>query len=225
MALVTDAIKGIYTPYWTYDSNAESHYVGQRGTWHYRTVSYTAVENGKTVSRTRQERYTIWTMTTGTVRNLFDDILVNASHSLPRDFADQLEPWPLDQIKSFTPEFLSGFLSEKYQVDLKNGFAFAKTKMEREINDTVRRDIGGDEQRVMSLSTEYRDITFKHILLPIYISAYRYNNKVYRFLVNGATGKVKGERPWSIWKIIFTLLGVLVLLGLIAVIYSATAQN
>lgn len=225
MGLVTDSIKGVYTPYWTYDSNAESHYVGQRGTWHYRTVSYTAVENGKTVSRTRQERYTVWTMTSGTVRNLFDDILVNASHSLPRDFADQLEPWPLDQIKSFTPEFLSGFLSEKYQVDLKNGFSFAKTKMEGVINDTVRRDIGGDEQRVMSLSTEYRDVTFKHILLPIYISAYRYNNKVYRFLVNGATGKVKGERPWSVWKIIFAVLGVLLILGLVAVIYSATAQN
>lgn len=222
MSMVTDAMKGIYTPYWTYDSNTESYYVGQRGTWHYRTVSYSTVENGRSVTKTRQERYTIWTMASGTVRNIFDDILVNASNSLPRDYADQLEPWPLNDVKSFTPEFLSGFLSEKYQIDLKNGFGIAKQKMEREINDTVRRDIGGDEQRIVSLSTDYRDVTFKHILLPIYISAYRYNNKLYRFLVNGATGKVKGERPWSTWKIIFAVLGGLALLGIIYAIYSAT---
>lgn len=222
MSMTTDAMKGIYTPYWTYDSNTESSYVGQRGTWHYRTVSYTAVENGKSVTKTRQERYTIWTMASGKVRNIFDDILVNASNSLPRNYADQLEPWPLNDIKSFTPEFLSGFLSEKYQIDLKNGFVIAKQKMEHEINNTVRRDIGGDEQRIISLSTDYRDITFKHILLPIYISAYRYNNKVYRFLVNGATGKVKGERPWSAWKITFAVLGVLALAAIIYAIYSAT---
>lgn len=222
MSMTTDSMKGIYTPYWTYDSNTESYYTGQRGTWHYRTVSYTTVENGKTVHRTRQERYTIWTMASGTVQNVFDDILVNASHSLPRNYADQLEPWPLNDIKSFTPEFLSGFLAEKYQVDLKNGFSIAKGKMENTITNSVRQDIGGDEQRIMSLSTDYRDVTFKHILLPIYISAYQYNNKVYRFLVNGSTGKVKGERPWSTWKIVGAVLAGLLLIGIIAAIVSAT---
>jgi hypothetical protein len=74
------------------------------------------------------------------------------------------------------------------------------------------------------LDTDYRDITFKHILLPIYISAYRYNNKLYRFLVNGATGKVKGERPWSAWKITFAVLGALALIALIAIIISAMQE-
>jgi len=224
MSMVTDSMKGVYTPYWTYDSNTESYYVGQRGIWHYRTVSYSTVENGKSVTRTRQERYTVWTMVTGTVNNVFDDILVNASHSLPRDYADQLEPWPLNDIKSFMPEFLSGFISEKYQVDLKNGFTLAKQKMDSTIGDTVRNHIGGNEQRIMSLDTDYRDITFKHILLPIYISAYSYNNKLYRFLVNGATGKVKGERPWSAWKITFAVLGALVLIAIIAIIISAMQE-
>lgn len=222
MAMVTDTIRGIYTPYWTYDANTHTFYVGQRGTWHYRTVSYTAVENGKTVSKTRQEKYTVWTMASGKVDNIFDDILVNASNSIPRNMADGIEPWPLGDLKPFTPEFLSGFLSEKYQVDLKNGFGIAKSKMEKEINQTVRRDIGGDEQRVISMNTDYRDITFKHVLLPIFISAYKYNNKVYRFMVNGATGKVKGERPWSVAKIVLAVLAVLAIIGIIALIMNAT---
>lgn len=221
MSMVTDTVKGVYTPYWTYDSNTESYYTGQRGTWHYRTVSYTTQENNQTVTHTRQERYTVWAMTAGTVHNIFDDILVNASHSLPRNYADQLEPWPLQDMKPFTPEFLSGFLSEKYQVDLKNGFSLAKGKMEGQIADSVRRDIGGDEQRILSLNTDYRDVTFKHVLLPIYISAYRYNDKVYRFLVNGATGEVKGERPYSVWKIVLAVLGGLFLIAIIAAIHGA----
>lgn len=225
MSMTTDTIKGVYTPYWTYDANTETQYIGQRGTWHYRTVSYQTVQDGKTVTKHKQERYTVWSMASGVVRNIFDDILVNASHSLPRNYADQLEPWPLKDIKSFTPEFLSGFLSEKYQIDLKNGFDFAKNKMDNVITDSVRRDIGGDEQRILSKDTEYNDVTFKHVLLPIYISAYRYNNKVFRFLVNGATGKVKGERPWSVWKITFAVLGGLLLIASIAAIISATSNN
>ncbi len=220
MALVTDGMKGIYTPYWTYDAKTHSYYVGQRGVYHYKNVSYTAVENGKTVTKTRRERYTVWTMATGAVHNNFDDIVINASKSLPQQDADAIEPWPLKDVKSFTPEFLSGFLSEKYQIGLKGGLDSAKKKMEKVINQAVRKDIGGDEQRIITLTTDYRDITFKHMLLPIYISSYRYNNKVYRFIVNGATGKIKGERPWSVGKIVLAVLGGFALLGLLYLLFS-----
>lgn len=220
MSLDTNGLKGLYTPYWTYDSDTESYYVGQRGTWHYRTVTYTAVENGKSVQRSRQERYTIWHTVTGTVQNVFDDILVNASNSLPRNYTDELEPWPLGEVKPFVPEFLSGFLAEKYQVDLKNGFSFAKGKMDNSIRNSIHRDIGGDEQRIVNVSTDYRNVTFKHMLLPIYISAYPYNGKVYRFVVNGATGKVKGERPWSVWKIVLAVLAGLLLISILFAIFQ-----
>ena len=90
------------------------------------------------------------------------------------------------------------------------------------IDDTIRRDIGGDVQRISSKSTVYTDITFKHILLPVWISSYTYKDKVYRFLVNAQTGEVQGERPWSVWKITFAVLGGLALAGAIyaAFMYS-----
>jgi hypothetical protein len=80
----------------------------------------------------------------------------------------------------------------------------------------VRRDIGGDEQRVNSVDTKYSDETFKHILLPIWMAAYKYNNKTYRFVVNGQTGKVQGERPYSAWKIAFAVLLALLAAGAFA---------
>jgi hypothetical protein len=77
----------------------------------------------------------------------------------------------------------------------------------------VRGDIGGDVQNITSLSVKYNDITFKHILLPMWISAYKYNAKVYRFMINARTGEVQGERPYSFWKIFFFVLFILALIG------------
>jgi hypothetical protein len=84
------------------------------------------------------------------------------------------------------------------------------------IRSTVRSDIGGDEQRITTMNTTYSDITFKHILLPIWISSYRYKGKVYRFLINGQTGEVQGERPYSALKIMLAVLLVIaVIVGII----------
>jgi len=208
----TDKFNGMYIPYWTYDSNTSSSYTGERGTYYYVTETYTEEENGQTVEKTREVREISWTIVSEQVNNSFDDILVVASNSLPVKYAEKLEPWDLKNLIPYDDKFLSGFRTESYQVDVKLGFEKAKTIMDGFISQSVKRDIGGDEQRVYNVNTTYNDITFKHILLPIWISAYRFKNKVYRFLINGRTGDVQGERPYSIWKIIFFSLFMLVII-------------
>jgi hypothetical protein len=106
----------------------------------------------------------------------------------------------------YSPDYLSGFQSEGYTIPLADGHAEARNRMADVIRSDVRRDIGGDEQRIHSVETAWSAETFKHILLPIWTAAYKYNGKSYRFLVNGQTGEVQGERPWSIWKIAFTVI-------------------
>ena len=87
--------------------------------------------------------------------------------------------------------------------------------MEPEIEETIRWDIGGDEQRIHHKTTYYSDITFKYILLPVWISAYRFKDKTYQFLVNARTGEVQGERPWSWIKITLAVLAALAIIGTI----------
>jgi hypothetical protein len=111
----------------------------------------------------------------------------------------------------YSPEFLAGFQSEGYTVGLSDGHAEARERMSAVIVQDVRRDIGGDEQRVHDVDTDWSDESFKHILLPIWMAAYKYNGKSYRFLVNGQTGEVQGERPWSVWKIAFAVMVVAIL--------------
>ena len=87
--------------------------------------------------------------------------------------------------------------------------------MDRVIERDVKFDIGGDRQRVHSVATDVDDVTFKHILLPIWLAAYKYRGKTYRFVVNGSTGRVHGERPYSAIKItIAVILGLIIAAGI-----------
>jgi DNA-directed RNA polymerase subunit RPC12/RpoP len=218
LAAISERLKGLYMPYWTYDAQTVCNYVGQRGDHYYNTQSYSTMVNGKSQMRTRQVQNTRWSFKSGTVQNVFDDVCVLASKSLPEATTRNLEPWDVKNFSPFNEGFLSGFQTECYQVEVQQGFEIAKSVMEQRVRATVCKDIGGNEQRVNQMHVDYSSITFKHVLLPIWISAYRYNNKVYRFIINGRSGKVQGERPYSKAKIAALVIGILVA---IATLYMA----
>ena len=197
---------GVYVPYWTYDADTATQYRGQRGDIHYVTVRG---RDGKP----RLEQRIRWRRASGRVTRFFDDILILASRSLPKHFTDRLAPWDLRQLAPYRAEFLSGFRAEGYQVALDEGFEEAKAIMEDQIRADIRRDIGGDMQRIEQMTLRIQDVTFKHILLPIWVAAYRYRGQSYRFVVNGQTGRVQGERPYSWIKIAIAVLLAAIVIG------------
>lgn len=204
------AIKGTYVPAWTYDANTQSNYTGERGDDYWDTETYTETDaNGNAVTRTRQVQRTRWWPASGRVSNVFDDVLVMATETLPRKCLDHLEPWDLPALVPYNDEYLSGFVAESYQVGLADGFEQAKGIMDPTIRQTVCRNIGGDHQRINSLQTKYDQITFKHLLLPVWISAYQFQNRTFRFLVNARNGHVQGERPYSVVKIALLVLAII----------------
>ncbi|MBI3521044.1 MAG: hypothetical protein HY062_17020 [Bacteroidetes bacterium] len=215
-----EKLSGIYMPYWTYDTNTVTHYTGMRGVYYYVTETYTDSQ-GK--SQTRQVRRTNWFPASGTVYNEFDDVLIVSSKSLPEKLANDLEPWDLNELTAYNDQYLSGFISESYQVDLKTGFEKAKERIQPVIKSAVANDIGGDEQQITTLNSSYNDITFKHILLPVWLSSYRYKDKVYRFLVNARTGEVQGERPYSAGKIAALVIAIVVIVG--TILYFASKNK
>ena len=211
-------LTGMYVPYWTYDTDTTTRYQGERGDNYQVQESYRAMENGQEVVRTRLVTKVRWSPAAGVVSRFFDDVLVLASRSLPREVTERLEPWDLAQLLPYREEYLSGFRSEMYQVELDQGFERAREIMAPTIQRDIQRDIGGDHQRIHAADTRYGEIRFKHILLPVWMSAFRFRDRVYRFVVNGRSGEVQGERPYSPWKIAFAiLLGLLLLGGGIAV--------
>ncbi|PIE00974.1 MAG: primosomal protein N' (replication factor Y) - superfamily II helicase [Thiothrix nivea] len=212
-----EKLLGIYVPYWTYDSHTDSRYHGQRGTVYYERQVVTQVVNGRPRRKVVNVPRIRWTPVSGKVRQYFDDILVGATRTLPRQIINSIQPWDLDNLVPYNEAYLSGFQSEIYQVNLDEGFQQAKMLMDQAIRQAVRRDIGGDQQQIHSLNTHYSDTTFKHILLPVWSAAFRYQGKTYRFVINGRNGRTQGERPYS--KIKILLLVIAILTGLLAAAY------
>ncbi|WP_435140783.1 primosomal protein N' (replication factor Y) - superfamily II helicase [Pseudopelagicola sp. nBUS_19] len=202
---------GIYVPYWTYDADTKSSFSGERGTVYY--VTKTVMQDGKKVQK--QVQRIRWTPVSGQVSRWFDDVLVLASKALPKTYTDALEPWNLSALEPYTPEYLAGYQAEGYTITLQDGYDEARGHMDNVIRRDVAFKIGGDRQRVHQVATIVSDVTFKHVLLPVWMAAYKYRGKSYRFVVNGQTGRVCGERPWSAWKITFVvILGAIVATGI-----------
>lgn len=216
-----ESIHGVYLPFWTYDTCTKTDYTGQRGEHYYETETYYERDaQGNQVARTRQVMHTNWYDASGTVLGAFDDILIPATRLLAADRLAALEPWDLAELKPYNPAFLSGFRAQRYQVDLREGFEQAEKVVAPVIERDVRYDIGGDEQRIDSLSTSYYETTFKHLLLPVYAGAYHYNGETYQILINGRTGEIQGERPFSVLKIALLCVLVTIVVVILVMVFG-----
>jgi DNA-directed RNA polymerase subunit RPC12/RpoP len=213
-------LTGVYVPFWTFDSMTYSSYRGERGDNYQVRETYTETEtytdsDGQTrtrpVTRTRTVTHTRWTAVWGEVDHFFDDVLVCASKGLPAHYARRITPDELRDLEAFNADFLSGFKTERYALDPEEGFTQAKAIMDGEIRELCRRDIGGDHQRISSVHTQHVGVTFKYVLLPVWLASYRYYDKPFRVVVNGRTGEVTGDRPWSVAKIVGLILLILAL--------------
>lgn len=214
-----DGLDGVYVPYWSFDADSLTRYTGSRGEYYYVEERYTDRDGRR---QTRQVRRTHWYGAAGTVRVRFDDVMVCASTGVPRNRMAQLGPWRLEDLRPFDAAYLAGFVAERYAIDLEDGWTEAQAVMEGRITAAVRADIGGDAQRVHSLDIQHRAVTFKHVLLPVWVASYRYRGKVYRVLVNAQTRDVAGDRPWSVAKLAAAVAALA--LAIVAVVWFARTR-
>ncbi len=184
---------GVYLPYWTIDSLTGTAYTGQRGDHYYVTVG--SGKNRRTVRRTR------WYPASGRFQRFFDDVLVVAGTGLPDNRLEALEPWPLEKCVPFNKALLAGFFARTYDISLDAGFVRAKERIDEAIEADIRSRIGGDVQRIQTINTTYNALTYKHLLLPVWMMGYEFRRKAYQVVVNAGTGEVQGDRPYSWVKI------------------------
>jgi hypothetical protein len=161
---------------------------------------------------TRHDKTTSWQQVSGHIDHAHDGVSVLASLTLAEPLRGSVWRWDTRALVPYRAEYVSGFRAEAYQVGLKDGFAEARRMIDERIRQMIRREIGGDEQRIEAVRTRYSDIGFKHALMPVWISAYRYRDRVFRFLVNGQTGEVVGESPVAWWKVALLVAAGLVIL-------------
>lgn len=200
-----DKFKGIYLPYWTFDTQTFSTYSGEYGIDHKRKD-----KDGNVHVETT------WHHTSGKYNEFIDDELVIATNKQDRNMLKGIEPFDTANNKTYKPEYIAGFVAERYSVGLKDAWKIAETsiknKLKYHVADKIRKEHHADQTRNISLSTVFTNKTYKYLLLPIWVSNFKYNDKVYQFMVNGQTGKISGKTPISIPKVIITVIAVIAII-------------
>jgi Zn finger protein HypA/HybF involved in hydrogenase expression len=197
---LTDTVHGVYLPYWTFDAKAHAHWTAESGRYYYVT------ENGK------RQRRVEWSPAEGYVDHAFDDELVAASTGVSGSLLRGIEPFPTSTLIPYDPGYLAGWTVERYQIDLVAAAQRSRAQMDAELRRLCAAQVPGDTYRNLGVYAEYRDQTFKHILVPVWLLTYTYGSRAYQVVANGVTGRMDGERPWSWIKIALLVLIALIVL-------------
>jgi DNA-directed RNA polymerase subunit RPC12/RpoP len=214
-AALTDTVKGLYIPYWTFDAQVHADWTAESGYHYYVTETYTDA-NGKT--QTRQVQHTRWVPSAGSVDHFFDDELVCASRGVQPEMLRKVEPFPTKELVAYKAGFLAGWVVERYQIDLVAAAQTAREEMESEMERLCGSEVPGDTYRNLNVDCDYAGQTFKHILVPIWLLTYHYGAKNFQVVINGITGVIAGKYPKSWVKILFAVLGGLIIALIIATV-------
>lgn len=211
-----DKFQSIYLPYWTFDAKIVCEYTAMGGKKYRETY-----QDSK--GRTKHRTVTQWFFTGGNLSHSFDDMLIEASSLLNEKLLEKIKPFDTQKLLSYSPDYLAGYASELYTVDLQSAYREATKSMENELNDMVKKDVLKRFKHVKDLHirTDYQQETYKHVLLPVFATTYQFKGKKYNVLINGQTGEIQGQYPKSIIKV-----AILLLAGILAVLlFYAFLQN
>jgi Zn finger protein HypA/HybF involved in hydrogenase expression len=198
---LTDTVKGVYLPYWTFDAKADASWTAESGTYYYTS------SNGKRVRHVR------WTPAAGELSHVFDDELVPASLGIHARWLRAIEPFPTSGLIPYDPGYLAGWTVERYQLDLVGAAARSREQMESEVRRLCAAQVPGDTYQNLTVQSTFADQRFKHILVPVWLMTYTYGAAAYQVVVNGVTGQMAGGRPWSWIKITLLVIVILIIAG------------
>lgn len=220
MAQIEDKLKGIYLPFWSFAMFAQSRWAASIGEYWYRTETYTTMVNGKMETRTRQVQETEWWPLSGAHHRYYAGYLTTGSRGLPQQQADRIKPFHLAALKRYQPYVIAGWLCEEYSVDRETAEARSRAEFAAWEEQNIAKFLPGDTHRDLRVDINFSDVSSDLILLPIYLLTYRYQDRVFQFLLNGQTGKAAGDKPVSWRRISAVVIAVAALIALVVLLFA-----
>ena len=206
-----DHLQGIYIPFWALDFQTNAKWCGEAG-YEYTTYQNVYV-NGKMQSQPVTKIR--WEYRSGNLNHFFDDILVAASDRIDSRYREKVSGYKLTEMVNFDKRYLLGWQAEVYNQDIRTSYPLAEAMVYEQVRHMCAAQLGGNVQRNLSVQTTLSNQTFKHIYLPLWLSSYEYNGRIYHVLINGQTGKVIGDKPLSWIKISLLLFSFLLIIFVI----------
>jgi DNA-directed RNA polymerase subunit RPC12/RpoP len=205
----------IYLPFWTFDSLATASWKAEVG--HTETEQYYDHSSKSWKSRAK----TVWRWETGQARVPFDDLLVQGTNRLSAHLLGQIKDHDLKALRPYESKYLAGLQAQAYDVPLERAWEIGRQEMREGTRQACLDQASSSQVRNFSMNLDFQDESWRYILLPVYLAAYSYEDKIYQVMVNGQTGSIAGQRPvdWrKVWLAIAALLAPGLILGLIGLL-------
>ncbi len=179
----------VYVPYWVFDAQTHTYWTAD-------------------TSRTPAGARAAWYPLAGEHRDRHANLLIGASGVLAPAETAAICPFDLDDGVPPEQVDLERVTVEQFSVPRKYARPLARRGIEqREAAVVAARYVPGRSRNVR-VNVRIEHMSSRPVLLPVWIMAYRYQEQVYRFLLNGQTGKPTGAAPTSWPKVVGVVVGV-----------------
>ena len=179
-----DEIKGIYVPFWLFDTDSEAS-VRYRATrtrmwsdskYNYTETSYFSVTRGGNVS--------------------FENVPVDGSTKMADELMESIEPYNINEAVDFQTAYLAGYLADKYDVTAEDSIKRANERIKKSTEDAMASTVQG----YTSVIPEHSSVRFnngraRYALYPVWILNTTWKDNKYTFAINGQTGRIAGDLP------------------------------
>ena len=218
-------LSGLYLPFWTFDAHAESDWRAESGDYYYVNETVWVTRDGKRVQEVRRVQKVRWYPSSGHHASDYDDVLVYATNSVDVKTLEKVYPFDTKKLVPYNPSYLAGWGAESYRIALAQAWELGQTIVQRQEYDACGREVPGDTHRNLRVNTRLSHLKYKHVLLPVWLASYRYRNKVYRFMINGQTGEVQGQKPISWIKVTIAVVLALIVVAIVVYLVSRSESS
>ena len=187
-----DEIKGIYVPFWLFDSDADAD-IRFRAT---RTRAW----SDSNYNYVQTSYYSVYRA--GNIG--FDHVPVDGSTRMADDLMESVEPFNFSEAVDFQTAYLSGYFADKYDVSAEDSIGRANERIKSSTEDAFRNTVQG----YATVTPEYSSVRLhdgktKYAFYPVWLLNTTYKDEKYTFAMNGQTGKFVGNLPTDkgkFWK-------------------------
>lgn len=191
-----EKISGIYIPFYLYDM-----YVDAR-------IDVEATRTKTWSDRNYRYKQTDYYNVLRAGNMTFDMIPTDASKKFPDDIMDSIEPYDYNDLTDFDASYMSGFLSEKYDIAMDELQERAEKRAKQSAEQELLNNIAGyDSKHIKNSIATAKKEDSKYVLLPVWMLNVKYEDKMYTLAMNGQTGKFIGNVPISKKKVLKYWLG------------------
>ncbi len=180
-------------PAFTFDAETYTDYSGVLCEHYTETVTV----NGKPETRRRTRTFSV----SGDYQKSFNDFAVSATDVVPPRYINKIMYYDYHNSVLYEEDFLYGFSARLGAQDGETCWAQARAQMETEVKRDILGQYSYDTVERFDMRTAYSGVTYRYLLIPIYLGNYFYKTKRYSFYINGRNGKMAGKSPVSALKV------------------------